>query len=67
MLDVFVLTVTPNFMAPKIREHLIDDDSNIVAAVAGQQWANGLVESHWKVMVHMLRVYLTEKQRPRSF
>ena len=51
----------------KIREHLIDNASNIVAAAAGRQSSNGLVESHWKVMVHMARAYLTEKQMPRIF
>ena len=30
----------------KIWEHLIDNDSNIVAAAAGCQSANSLVESH---------------------
>jgi hypothetical protein len=50
-----------------IREHLIDNNSNIVATPAGRQSANGLVESHWKTMVHMSRAYLTEKQMPRSF
>ncbi len=44
-----------------IQEHLINNDSNIVAATAGRQSANGLVESHWKVMVHMPHAYLTEK------
>jgi hypothetical protein len=51
----------------RICKHLIDNDSNIVAATAGCQSANGLVESHWKVMVHMSRAYLTEKQMPCSF
>ncbi len=50
----------------KIREHLIDNAFNIVAAAAGRQSSYGLVESHWKVMVHMARAYLTEKM-PRSF
>ncbi len=50
-----------------IQEHLINNDSNIVATAAGRQSANGLVKSHWKVMVHMSRAYLTEKQMPRSF
>ena len=45
----------------RIRDHLIDNNSNIVAAAAGRQLANGLVESHWKTMVHMSRAYLTEK------
>jgi hypothetical protein len=52
----------------RICEHLINNDSNIIATAAGQQSANGLVEkSHWKVMVHMSRAYLTEKQMPCSF
>jgi hypothetical protein len=51
----------------RIRDHLIDNNSNIVAAAAGRQSANGLVESHWKTMVHMSRAYLTEKQMPCSF
>ncbi len=51
----------------KIREHLIDNASNIVAAAASHQSSNGLVELHWKVMVHMAHAYLTEKQMPRSF
>ena len=50
-----------------IRDHLIDNASNIVAAAAGRQSSNGLVESHWKVMVHIARAYLTEKQMPRLF
>ncbi len=50
-----------------IRDHLIDNASNIVAAAAGRQSSNGLVESHWKVMVHMARAYLAEKQMPRLF
>ncbi len=51
----------------KIREYLLDNDSNIVAAAVGQQSANGLIKSHWKVMIHMSHVYLTEKQMPQSF
>jgi hypothetical protein len=50
-----------------IWKHLIDHNSNILAAVADRQSANGLVESHWKTMVHMSRAYLTKKQMPRSF
>jgi hypothetical protein len=51
----------------RIWDHLINNNSNIVAAAAGHQSANGLVESHWKTMVHMSRAYLTEKQMPCSF
>ncbi len=51
----------------KIWEHLINNASNIVAAAAGCQSSNGLLELHWKVMFHMARAYLTEKQMPWSF
>ena len=30
----------------RIRDHLIDNNSNVVAAAACRQLANGLVESH---------------------
>ncbi len=50
-----------------IKEHLVDHNSNIVAAAAGCQSSNGLVESHWKIMVHMAWAYRTEKQMPWSF
>jgi hypothetical protein len=50
-----------------IREYLIDNSSKIVAAPAGHQSSNSLVESQWKVMVHMACAYLTEKQMPRTF
>jgi hypothetical protein len=45
-----------------IWEYLIDNSSGIIAAPTGRQLSNGLVELHWKVMVHMARAYLTEKQ-----
>jgi hypothetical protein len=41
--------------------------SSIVSSPAGRQSANGLVESHWKIMVHMSRAYLMEKQMPDLF
>ena len=50
-----------------ISEYLIDNGSKIVSAPAKRQSTNGLIESHWKVMVHMARAYLTEKQMPRSY
>jgi hypothetical protein len=61
--NVFAVTVTKS----AIRAYLQDKDSNIIAATAGRQSSNGLVESHWKVMVHMSCAYLTEKQMPRRF
>ncbi len=51
----------------RIRDYLIDNNSKVVAIPAKRQLANGLVESHWKVMVHMARAYLIEKQMPRWF
>jgi hypothetical protein len=50
-----------------ISKYLIDNNSKIVAAPAKHQSSNGLVESHWKVMVHMACAYLTEKQMPCTF
>jgi hypothetical protein len=46
---------------------LHSNHSSIAATPAGRQSANGLVESHWKIIVHMSRAYLTEKQMPRTF
>jgi hypothetical protein len=46
---------------------LIDNQSTVVTTPAKRQSANGLVESHWKVMVHMACAYLTEKQMPCTF
>jgi hypothetical protein len=50
-----------------LSEYLIDNDLKVVATPAKHQSANGLVESYWKVMVHMAHVYITEKQMPRAF
>ncbi len=50
-----------------ISEYLIDNTSKIVSAPAKCQSTNGLVKSHWKIMVHMARAYLTEKQMPWSY
>jgi hypothetical protein len=50
-----------------VSEYLIDGLLKVVLAPAKCQSANGLVESHWKVMVHMACTYLTEKQMPRTF
>jgi hypothetical protein len=43
------------------------EHSSIVSSLAGRQSANGLVESHWKIMFHMSRVYLTKKKMPRTY
>jgi hypothetical protein len=49
----------------KISDYLINNNS--VAAPAKCQSANSLVESHWQVMVHMAKAYLTEKQMSCRF
>jgi hypothetical protein len=50
-----------------ISEYLIDNNLKVLAAPAKWQSYNGLVESHWKIMVHMAHAYLTDKQMPRNF
>jgi hypothetical protein len=50
-----------------VSKYLIDGQSKVIAAPAKHQLANGLVESHWKTMVHMAHAYITEKQMPRTF
>jgi hypothetical protein len=50
-----------------IRSFLHLEQSTIIASPAGCHSANGLVESHWKIMVHISRAYLTEKQMPHTF
>jgi hypothetical protein len=46
---------------------LINNQSKVIATLVKCQSANGLVELHWKVMVHMDRAYLTKKQMPCTF
>ncbi len=50
-----------------VQSFLHTNNSSITASPAGHQSSNGLVESHWKIMVHMSRAYLTKKQMPRTF
>jgi hypothetical protein len=50
-----------------VRSFLHTNHSSIAASPAGRQSSNGLVESHWKIMVHTARAYLTEKQMPCTF
>jgi hypothetical protein len=50
-----------------IRSFLHLERSSIASSPAGRQSSNGLVESHWKIMVHMSRAYLTEKQMTHTF
>ncbi len=62
----FYCDCNPKLFGMAISEYLIDDQSKVVAAPAKRQSSNGLVESHWKIMIHMARAYLTEKQMPRA-
>ncbi len=57
----------PKLFGTMIQEHLINNNSNIIVVAAGCQSSNGLVELHWKIMVHMACAYLTKKQMPWSF
>jgi hypothetical protein len=50
-----------------VNEYVMDGLSKVISAPAKRQSANGLVESHWKVMVHMACAYLTKKQMPRAY
>jgi hypothetical protein len=43
------------------------NQSLIAASLAGRQSSNGLLESHWKIMVHTSCPDLTKKQTPRMF
>ncbi len=50
-----------------VSKYLIDGSLKVVTAPAKRQSTNGLVELHWKVMVHIGHAYLTKKQMPCSF
>jgi hypothetical protein len=50
-----------------ISKYLIDNNSKVVVVPTKRQLSNNLIESHWKIMVHMGRAYLTKKQMPRTF
>ena len=63
----FYCDCDPKLFGRAISDYLVDNSSKVVAAPAKRQSSNGLVESHWKTMVHMARAYLTEKQMPRAF
>jgi hypothetical protein len=49
------------------RSFLHTEHSSIIVSPAGHQSTNGLVESNWKLMVHMSWAYLTEKQMPHTY
>ena len=41
---------------------ILSNGSNIIAAPAGRQSSNGLVEPTWRTLVQMVRAFITEKQ-----
>ena len=57
----------PKLFGHSIKMYLTSQQPDIMHAAADSQSSNGLVESHWKTMVHMSRAYLTKKQMPRNF
>ncbi len=63
----FYCDCDPKLFGMAISEYLNNNQSKVVAAPAKHQSSNGLVESQWKIMVHMARAYLTEKQLLRAF
>jgi hypothetical protein len=63
----FYLDCDLKFFGLAVGKYLIDGQSKVVAAPAKHLLANGLVELHWKVMVHMACTHLTEKQMPCTF
>jgi len=63
----FYCDCDPKLFGRAISDYLVDNSLKVVATPAKRQSSNGLVESPWKVMVHMARAYFTEKQMPRAF
>jgi hypothetical protein len=63
----FYLDCDLKLFGSALSEYLINGSSKVVSAPAKRQSANGLMESHWKVMIHMAHAYLTKKQMPRTF
>jgi hypothetical protein len=45
----------------------LSNKSNIIAAPAGRQSSNGLVERTWRTIIEMGRAYMSEKQMPRDY
>jgi hypothetical protein len=59
--------VMRKFLVAEIQSFLHTNKSSIASSPARRQSGNGLVEAHWKIMVHMFCTYLTEKQMSRLF
>jgi hypothetical protein len=65
--DVSTATATGNCLGQRLVSTSLTTTPRSLPALAKRQSSNGLVESHWKIMVHMARAYLTEKQMPCTF
>jgi len=51
----------------KALKWIVEQRSRIIAAPAGRQSSNGLVERTWRTLVQMARAYITDKQVGREF
>lgn len=51
----------------KALRYILSNKSNIIAAPAGRQSSNGLVERTWRTIIEMGRAYMSEKQMPRDY
>ncbi|KAL7459292.1 hypothetical protein ACHAWC_010958 [Mediolabrus comicus] len=51
----------------KALRYILSNKSNIIAAPAGRQSSNGLVERTWRTIIEMGRAYMSEKQMSRDY
>ena len=51
----------------KALRYILANQSSIIAAPAGRQSSNGLVERTWRTILEMGRSYMTEKQMSRDY
>ena len=58
----FYCDCDPKLFGRAISDYLVENSSKVVAAPAKRQSSNGLVESHWKVLVHMARAILPKNK-----
>ena len=63
----FCCDCNPKLFGHATKTHLMSQQSDIMYVVAGCQSSSGLIESHWKTMVHMSCAYLIKKHMSRNF
>ena len=51
----------------KALRFILKNGSKVIAANAGRQSSNGLVERTWRTIIEMSRAYITKKQVGREF